>query len=443
MSLAENIARIDELKAELDTLRPLSKKAEVELWEKIRLEWNFNSNHIEGNQLTYGETKVLLWKKRAIGDHKKREYDEMEAHDEAIDIVREWAADKTQELNEKDIKNLNEIILVKPYESVGKTPDGKATTLTVKIGNYKTRPNSVETASGEIFEYANPEETPRLMAELMEWFNSTNDHTVKVAAELHYKFIRIHPFDDGNGRVARLLVNYVLLRNGYSPIIIKSRDKENYITALEKADTGEVSAFYDYIYRQVIIALELELKAAKGESVEEPDDFDKEVLVLNKMFKYDTKISDKATPETVNDVLEFNVIPLFKLLDDKVKKLQDFFLDFEASLTYDLSGQHLKISDTSSDSLQLIINTLRDKELQINGIKVSYGLKGLRNTKSGSHVWLGLDVFFHTYNYQIKPLSMTQGETFVYGKVLPEEDLAELVKPMLKDAISRIKNAKD
>lgn len=443
MSLAENIARIDELKAELDTLRPLSKQAEAELWDKIRLEWNFNSNHIEGNPLTYGETKVLLWKKRAIGDHKKRAYDEIEAHNEAIDIVRQWAADKDQELNEKDIKNLNEIILVKPYERVGKTPDGKPTTLTVKIGDYKTRPNSVETASGGIFEYAKPEETPRLMAELMEWLNSTSDHAVKVAAELHYKFIRIHPFDDGNGRVARLLVNYVLLRSGYSPVIIKSEDKENYIAALEMADTGNVSAFYDYVSRQAITAMELELKAAKGESLEDPGDFDKEISVLNKVFKYDAKISDKATPETVNDILEYNVAPLFKLLDDRVKKLRDLFMDLETSLIYDLSGQQLKTSDTSGDSLQLIINTLRNKELQISGIKVSYELKGLRNTKSGSHIWLGIDFIFHPYNYQIKAPDMNQGETFVYGKVLPEEKLMELIKPMLKDAINRIKNAKD
>lgn len=88
-----------------------------------------------------------------------------------------------------------------------------------KVGEYKSRPNSVLTATGEVFSYASPEETPAFMTSLVDWYNLEADKgiltPVELAALLHYRYIRIHPFEDGNGRIARLLVNFVLHRYGY------------------------------------------------------------------------------------------------------------------------------------------------------------------------------------------------------------------------------------
>src|SRR5438105_4107608 len=100
MSLLHNIASIDKLRHELDALRPPSKEAGDKLWQKLRLEWDYNSNHIEGNTLTYGETMLLLLHGDTTGDHYIREYDEMRAHDVAIHLVKGWAADKERDLTE-------------------------------------------------------------------------------------------------------------------------------------------------------------------------------------------------------------------------------------------------------------------------------------------------------------------------------------------------------
>lgn len=112
----------------------------------------------------------------------------------------------------------------------------------IHAGCYKTRPNSVITVTGESFEYASPEETPALMNDLVQWYNKAEVagemSPIELAAVFHYRYIRIHPFEDGNGRIARLMVNYILSRHNYPMIVIKTKDKANYLRALSAADAA-------------------------------------------------------------------------------------------------------------------------------------------------------------------------------------------------------------
>lgn len=319
------IHRIESLKEELAALQPLSKEAEDALWKKLRLEWNYNSNHIEGNTLTYGETKLLLMFEKTTGDHSKREYDEMEAHDAAVLMVQEWAQDKSRSLTESDIRELNKVILVKPFWKEAITPDGQSTRRKIKIGDYKEHPNSVRLPNGEMFQYAKPEEVPIKMQELMDWYRSSSDlDPVILAAELHYRFIRIHPFDDGNGRVARLLVNYVLMLNDLPPVVIKSAEKEKYLTALQKADVGDRDAFHSYMAEQLIWSLELSIKAAKGEDLEEDDDWKKEAAQLERSLKNRPKVIHKSD-DVVRDKMETIYRPFLNALKKELSYVDRFF----------------------------------------------------------------------------------------------------------------------
>ncbi|MCH5715225.1 Fic family protein [Niabella hibiscisoli] len=169
MSILDNI---DKLYKELVNLSPLSKAQQRKLDEKFRLEFNYNSNHLEGNTLTYGETKLLLIFGETNGSHEFREYEEMKAHDVAYELIKEWANQAEHDLLEKDIKNLNEIILVQPFWKEAITEDGQTTRRQIQIGNYKEQPNSVRLANGEIFEYTSPLDTPIAMQELMDWYNT-------------------------------------------------------------------------------------------------------------------------------------------------------------------------------------------------------------------------------------------------------------------------------
>ncbi len=298
-------ARIEDLFNQWKALQPLKQENQERFDKKVRLDWNFHSNKIEGNTLTYGETELLLIFGRYEGGHLERDYLEMQAHNIAINKVKEFAKDMDRSLTEADIRDLNQITLKEPFWSTAQTPDGASTQKKIIPGQYKKHPNHVKIkGTGEIFKFAEPHEVPLKMDELMKWFHKEMKHpTLPIAsflAELHHRFILIHPFDDGNGRVVRLLVNYVLLRLGYPPLVVKSSDRENYLIAINKADTSDMDAFAIYLGKALISWLEIGIKAAKGEDISESDDVDKEVDLfireqegkgLNKYFSKESAIN--------------------------------------------------------------------------------------------------------------------------------------------------------
>ena len=269
MVLKDIDKNIEELFCQWKSLTPLKKEYEEKFNKKIRLEWNYHSNRIEGNTLTYGQTELLLIFGRYDGGHLERNYIEMKAHDVAIKQVKELAKNKKRKLTENDIRDLNQIVLKEPFWREAETPDGKPTRKEIIPGRYKVQPNSVRTATGETFKFAEPFEVPAKMAELMKWFNQHMSVPIpsmaSFLAELHHRFIIIHPFDDGNGRVVRLWINYTLLRLGYPPLIIKSEDKENYFIALNKADTGDIDSLAAYLGEVLISWIETAIKASRGE----------------------------------------------------------------------------------------------------------------------------------------------------------------------------------
>ena len=119
-------------------------------------------------------------------------------------------------------------------------PDGTISSYIIHAGSYKTRPNSVITRYGDRFEYASPQETPALMTDLVDWYNEAEAEgklsAVELATLFHYRYIRIHPFEDGNGRIARLMVNYILARHGLPMLVVRHRYKQQYLDALHQAD---------------------------------------------------------------------------------------------------------------------------------------------------------------------------------------------------------------
>ena len=187
-------------------LQPLSEKDRERLSRRFTVDFNYNSNHIEGNTLTYGQTEILLLFGKVIGEADVRDVQEMTASNVGLRMMTEEAL-----------------------------PGGMQTSYVIHAGQYKTRPNSVITRYGDRFEYASPEETPGLMGDLVDWYNAAEQEgklsPVELAALFHYRYIRIHPFEDGNGRIARLMVNYILTRHDYPMIVVRSRRKSEYLEA--------------------------------------------------------------------------------------------------------------------------------------------------------------------------------------------------------------------
>jgi Fic family protein len=336
------LSRLDELKAAWTAAQPLNPDNEKRLKQKLRLEWNYNSNHIEGNTLTYGETELLLIQGQTVGGHTIREYEEMKAHDVAVEHVGRLANDD-RVIGETDIRDLNKIILKEPFWKEAQTLDGKPTRRYVIPGEYKTLSNNVRTGTGEIFEFAKPEDTPSRMLNLVSWLREelTNRtlHAVELAARLHHDFVLIHPFDDGNGRVARLLINYVLLRLGFPPLIVKSADKANYLAALRLADVGQIQSLTDFLGRQLEWSLNLGLRAAKGESLEEPSDIEKEVAIFIREQEGNRKDIKRRSPEVLQELYHSGWERLFSRFEEKISKLYPLFAEAIIEATPSRTGE--------------------------------------------------------------------------------------------------------
>ncbi len=410
MEMNSTTNRIDLLSKQLQSLMPMKAEDLQRLDKKFRLEFNYNSNHIEGNTLTYGETALLLFFDDTKGNHTFREYEEMKAHDVAFEKIKDWAGENEYPLTEARIKNLNEIILVRPFWKEAVTGDGQNTRRLINIGDYKKFPNSVRLQNGEMFAYASPTDTPVLMGELMEWYRSEEEkkqlHPLQLAALFHYKFVRIHPFDDGNGRISRLLMNYVLLRNNLPPVIIKSSDKKNYLQALHLADTGNVNAFIDYIAEQLIWSLELSIKAANSESVEEEGDLDKKISLLGKQANQlqQTKTSPAYSNETYNAVIKGSIIPILNKWKEVLAKFNTLITDKLFTLTFNNNVQ--TTNDLSENYLTKLFNDYfiyePDMEKSLS-LTVDCNIRGLNNIHKDPDINAGeIIVEFHHNFYAVK-----------------------------------------
>jgi fido (protein-threonine AMPylation protein) len=364
----------------------------------------------------------------------------MKAHDVAFQLIQKWAQD-ARPISENDLKSLNKVLLVRPYWRDAITPDGSKTRREILVGDYKKYPNSVRLENGEIFEYTTPIETPPKMQELMEWFRSEEElsraHPLVLAALFHYKFVRIHPFDDGNGRVSRLLMNYVLLRNNFPPIIIKSADKNNYLKALNSADAGDTEAFVRYVGEQLIWSLDISIKAAKGEDIEEPDDIDKELSLLQKQINLNITIQERKSPENIVAIFELSLIKIFELTESKLQQLADSFIELERNFIPIIPEgyNHLdSIQDKDWTSLKRwLINEIVIGKKQIIGFNYTYNLNGLKSAIKAPRFQASVVVEFNDFNYSINKV------LFPYGQPLSEEEIQSIVRPIIKEVIEKIK----
>lgn len=237
---------IDLKKHMLDKSRPLSRHTLKSLRENVLVEWTYNSNAIEGNTLTISETKVVL-EGITVGGKTIREHLEAINHRDAILFLEELVK-KNDLLTEWNIKNIHHLVL----KNIDNENAGRYRTENVIISGAKHRPPE---------HYLVKEQ----MEQLVKNCNGTWQklHPVKRATLLHSEFVKIHPFVDGNGRTARLLLNFELMKKGYPPIIIKKEIRSQYYDALDMAHTtGNHEIFTKLVAGCVEASLDLWLSVA-------------------------------------------------------------------------------------------------------------------------------------------------------------------------------------
>ncbi len=214
--------------------------------DELNILMTYHSNALEGNTLSIYETK-LIFQGTSVGDKSLREIYEAKNHIKAFKHIWELRHKPKEIITERDILSLNSIIL-----------EG----ITDRRGEY--RKGEVEILGSDV-NLAKASEIKSLMneftSELVKEQQENKKHPVQQASEAHYKLVKIHPFVDGNGRTSRLLMNSLLIKNSYPPIIIEAGERNQYLTSLHKTDkTGNLNYFNEFIYNKALKTLDTYLE---------------------------------------------------------------------------------------------------------------------------------------------------------------------------------------
>ena len=239
--------QIQEKKEQLDKLRPLSTIQVGNLKNVYDIQLTYNSNAIEGSTLTYSETKLILNEGITIGGKSINEHLETINHREAISFIESIANIPTNQITLVDIKNIHHLIL----KGIDKQ----------NAGIYRKQNVGVVKQDGDIHNFVEPLKINEEMNEFIDWLHTqTIEEPILLATLVHLRFVSIHPFIDGNGRTARLLMNLVLLQNGYPQAIIKISNRVQYIQSIEKyqqSNNNEYKDFYIVVLNSVNDSLDL------------------------------------------------------------------------------------------------------------------------------------------------------------------------------------------
>lgn len=228
----------------------------------FRVELTYNSNAIEGNTLTRQETALVVEKGITVGGKTVNEHLEATNHALALDWIKKKVNDSPQYITEQDLLNIHKIIL----RGIDDINAGSYRNVSVRIsGSSVVMPNSLK--------------VPELMKKFVLWLQQPQEiHPVEFAAEAHYRLLTIHPFTDGNGRTARLLMNMILLMQDYPMTIIRNQDRLAYINSLETAQLGgSKDDYFQLVINSVNRSLDIYLKSISGDQAEP---FDKELKLL-------------------------------------------------------------------------------------------------------------------------------------------------------------------
>ena len=429
--------RVDSAKAQLDSLRPLAREQEERVMQKFRLWWTYHSNAIEGNTLTQGETEMFLMEGLTAKGKPLKDHLDLRGHSNAINYLLGFIRDK-EVLTEAAIRKLHEILLVEPYQVQAITSDGLPTMKTVALGQYKTQPNHVRTPTGETHFYATPEETPAKMQDLMTWYRDETakraTHPVEIAARFHHRFTELHPFDDGNGRMSRLLMNLMLMQEGYPPAVIRLGERDQYLAALRRADAAEYDDFISFIAEHVVSSLELYLRAANGEEIHEPTDLEKEIALLKMELRHFEE-PQPLTRENQKWIFDNSINPLFTEIGKVMHPLYDLFS--ESVLEWNL-GQ----DDAKQIRLEKATPAPRLDEFREGQFAIYFNLRGFKKARFDTFdVSMLLLVVFERLKYRVELPTANPPVTIqhFYQEPLSKDEITEVAQKLTRFFVEAIK----
>lgn len=430
------IIALTKFKKELDSFRPFPQDVENKVFQKLRLDWNYNSNAIEGNSFTRGETVTLIMEGVTAKGKPLKDALDIKGHNHAIDFVMSLIKEE-RSLSESDIRSLHKLVLGEDFFNAAETEDGKPTRKIIRAGQYKTQPNHVKTTTGEIHYYATPEETPAKMQELMAWYTEAAQtkgiHPVVLASLFHHKFVEIHPFDDGNGRMTRLLTNFILLKYGYPVSVVKTENRSAYYAALSQADNGQVIPIIKFISETVRDTFEIMLKGIHGEDISEEDDLDKEI----ELFRKEIGVKNgKNLSRNDIDIAQL-VYDIIKNISLKISKFKDIF---------NVNSETLKWDNPSSGIQLTVTNFMNYEAFSVNREKLAHTNRVDYNYNYSDYIYgenlvlkVHLSIHFKRLNYTIVNQNNNRKIKKLYSEDVIDATYSQFIATVVREIIKELK----
>lgn len=269
MSFQDKFRQIDELQASIQERGQIPVALLNKINYKLRLEWNFTSNSMEGNSLTKRETRTVMVGVVSVNDKPLKDIIEIKNHDQVISTIMKMGKGELN-LSESRIKEIHKGIM---YEE---DPEKQK-----YVGQWKNINNYMFNINGERYDFVPHTEVPERMHQLVNWTNSEKEkiqrnqkdavHPVLLALKFHIEYLIIHPFYDGNGRTARILSNLILISYGLPPFYINDDEKQNYYRYLTDIQSygGEPDLFYGFMAGLVLRSLQITLDVIEGKDAGE------------------------------------------------------------------------------------------------------------------------------------------------------------------------------
>lgn len=335
------LQRIDDRKAQIEAFGEWDSNLKQKIDFKFRLDWNYHSNSMEGGTLTFRETRTLMVGNISVHGKPIKDVMEMKKHDDLVKEVMSVAHGEKR-LSETRIKAIHAAIMHEEDPEKAKL-----------IGAWKTRDNEIINPQGEKFLFTKSPDVPDAIHGLLNRLNANWDllergspgaaHPVLMAFDFHLEYLTIHPFYDGNGRTARILLNLILIAFGYPPLIVRKEEKDRYGKLL--ADIQGYGAlrddYYSFMASLVLRSQDLVLKALGGEEIDEPEDLDKKIELMEmelQTFAPDSEVKVRFNRKTLIEAYDNWIGALLSAVLSQGKKFDKFFV-FQEHVAQFYSGE--------------------------------------------------------------------------------------------------------
>ncbi|MDB4900739.1 MAG: hypothetical protein JWQ63_20 [Mucilaginibacter sp.] len=454
MTYLDKLQQIDNLQANILEQGPIPIELLNKINYKLRLEWNFTSNSMEGNTLTKRETRTVMVGVIDINDKPIKDVIEIRNHDKVISTIMKIGKGELN-VSEARIKEIHKGIM---YEE---DPEKLK-----YIGQWKNTDNYMINFQGERYDFVPHTEVKERMHELINWLNTEKEkinqkkknaaHPVLLALKFHLDYLTIHPFYDGNGRTARILSNLILISYGFPPLYIKENEKEKYYQYLTDIQSygGEPDLFYNFMANLLLRSLSLISDTLAGNEIEEEEDVDKDIALFK--LSLDKSLERKETRNWVNisKVIKDSGVPLFQKFINKLSQFDELFQSHEYRIIFNTDkskGYNLESRSggymLSASNFPETLLTWLNKPNDINGNVISFGMEYFFKAYKFSRPF-NLPVFIHfsfeEYLYSINFMIISGHQEHYnieknYDQLMDDDDINNIVKEVAKRALEIIK----